>query len=39
MRTTNLNMNMNLTLNVVNITLCNIRPQEGCDLFVDNSIS
>jgi hypothetical protein len=29
----NLNMNMNLTLNVVNITLCNIRPTEGSDIF------
>lgn len=33
MRTMNLNMTMNLTLNVVNITLCNIRPTEGSDLF------
>lgn len=29
MRTINLNMNNNLTLNVLNITLCNIRPSEG----------
>ena len=35
----NLNMNTNLTLNTVNITLCNIRPKEGCDLFIDNFIS
>ncbi len=28
MKTMNLNT-MNLTLNVVNITLCNIRPSEG----------
>ena len=33
MTTMNLNMTMNLTLNVVNITLCNIRPTEGSDLF------
>ena len=32
MRTNNTNM-MNLTLNVVNITLCNIRPSEGSLLF------
>lgn len=32
MRTMNLNMNLN-TLTVVNITLCNIRPCEGFDLF------
>lgn len=39
MRTINLNMNTNLTLNVVNVTLCNIRPQEGCDLFVSKCVS
>ena len=33
MMTTNLNMNLNLTLNVVNITLCNIRRPEGSNLF------
>lgn len=32
MMTMNLNMNLN-TLTVVNITLCNIRPCEGFDLF------
>ena len=33
MKNRNLNMNTNLTLNVVNITLCNIRRTEGCDQF------
>ncbi len=32
MKTNTTNM-MNLTLNVVNITLCNIRPSEGSPLF------
>jgi len=32
MKTMNLNMNLN-TLRMVNITLCNIRPTEGFDLF------
>ncbi len=30
---TNMTNMMNLTLNVVNITLCNIRPSEGSYLF------
>ncbi len=30
---TNMTNMINLTLNVVNITLCNIRPSEGSDLF------
>jgi len=34
MTTMNLNMNL-VTLRVVNITLCNIRPSEGSDLFRD----
>ena len=36
MRTINLNMNLNNTLNmVVNNTLCIIRPSEGFNLFKD----
>ena len=34
MRTINLNMNLNNTLNMVANTLC-IRPSEGFDLFKD----
>jgi len=30
---TNMTNMMNLTLNVVNITVCNIRPSEGSPLF------
>jgi hypothetical protein len=36
MKTINLNMNLNNTLNmVVNNTLCLIRPSEGLNLFKD----
>ena len=34
-----MNLNINLMLNVVNITLCNIRPQWGCDLFLSKCVS
>jgi hypothetical protein len=34
-----INLNTNLSLNVVNITLCNIRPKEGCDLLVSECVS
>ncbi len=30
---TNMKNMINLTLNVANITLCNIRPSEGSDIF------